>query len=171
MPYATSCRPLVFPNLPVAGIPCRIYLPWVIPVGGLPGILSTKVRVLLWPGGVEEHPGELGIILVMLFCACFWASILTLLASLFAASGPVNNRAEALLWTLIGFAHFGFWILSGNCVKNKSLSIICSAKPNKALLVLISYFSKPALARPMRLFLISIIWCFRLEILLDYGGA
>jgi hypothetical protein len=29
-------------------------------VGGLPGVLSAKVRVLLRPGGVEGHPGELG---------------------------------------------------------------------------------------------------------------
>src|SRR5436853_3109058 len=29
---ATLCRPLVFPNLPVAGIPCRIYLPRVVPL-------------------------------------------------------------------------------------------------------------------------------------------
>src|SRR5271170_2365001 len=29
-------------------------------VGGLPGVLLTKVRVLLRPGGVEGHPRELG---------------------------------------------------------------------------------------------------------------
>ena len=27
-------------------------------VEGLPGVLSTKIRVLLRPGGVEGHPGS-----------------------------------------------------------------------------------------------------------------
>ena len=33
-------------------------------VGGLPGVLSTKVRVLLRLGGVEGYPGSLGTILI-----------------------------------------------------------------------------------------------------------
>ena len=44
-------------------------------IGGLPGVLSTKVRVLLRLGGVEGHPGELGITSVVSSCICFRASI------------------------------------------------------------------------------------------------
>ena len=116
----------------------------------MPGVLSTKVCVLLRPGGVEGHPGELGTTSVVSSCACFWASISALSASFSAASGPVNDRAEALPWALIGFAHFGFRTLSGNRIGSKSSSLICSAKPNKALLVLTSYSSKHALARPVK---------------------
>jgi hypothetical protein len=44
-------------------------------VGGLPGVLSTKVRVLLRPGGVEGRPGELGTTSVVSSYVCFRASI------------------------------------------------------------------------------------------------
>jgi hypothetical protein len=44
-------------------------------VGGLPGVLSTKVRVLLQSGGVEGHPGELGTASVVSSCVCFRAFI------------------------------------------------------------------------------------------------
>jgi hypothetical protein len=77
-------------------------------VGGLPGVLSTKVRVLLRPEGVEGHPGELGTTSVVSSCVCFRALISAWSASFSAASGPVNDRAEALPWVLIGFAHLGF---------------------------------------------------------------
>jgi hypothetical protein len=77
-------------------------------IGGLPGVLSTKIRVLLRPGGVEGHPGELNTTSVVSSYICFRALILTWSASFSAASGPVNNRAEALPWALIGFAHLGF---------------------------------------------------------------
>jgi hypothetical protein len=73
-------------------------------VGGLPGVLSTKVRVLLRPEGVEGHPGELGTTSVVSSCVCFRALISAWSASFSAASGPVNDRAEALPWALIGFA-------------------------------------------------------------------
>jgi hypothetical protein len=95
--------------------------------GGLPGVLPTKVCVLLRLGGVEGHPGELGITSTASSCACFRASISASSASFSAASGPVNDRAEALPWALIGFAHLGFWILSGSRVGSKSSSLIYSA--------------------------------------------
>jgi hypothetical protein len=44
-------------------------------VGGLPGVLLTKVRVLLRLEGVERHLGELGTTLVVSSCVCFRASI------------------------------------------------------------------------------------------------
>jgi hypothetical protein len=44
-------------------------------VGGLQGVLSTKVRVLLRPGGVEGRPGELGATSVVSSYVCFRASI------------------------------------------------------------------------------------------------
>jgi hypothetical protein len=44
-------------------------------VGGLPGVLSTKVRVLLRPGGVEGHPGELGTTSMVSSYVCFRAFI------------------------------------------------------------------------------------------------
>jgi hypothetical protein len=45
-------------------------------VGGLPGVLSTKVCVLLRLGGVEGHPEELDTTSVVSSCVCFRASIL-----------------------------------------------------------------------------------------------
>jgi hypothetical protein len=44
-------------------------------IEGLPGVLSTKVRVLLRPGGVEGHHGELGTTSVVSSCVCFRAFI------------------------------------------------------------------------------------------------
>jgi hypothetical protein len=44
-------------------------------VGALPGVLSTKVRVLLRPGGVEGYLGELGTTSVVSSCVCFQAFI------------------------------------------------------------------------------------------------
>ena len=44
------------------------------PVSGA-GVLSTKVRVLLRPGGVEGHPGKLGTTSVVSSCVCFRAFI------------------------------------------------------------------------------------------------
>jgi hypothetical protein len=55
-------------------------------VGGLPGVLSTKVRVLLRPGVVEGHPGELGTTSVVSSCVCFQALISAWSASFSAAS-------------------------------------------------------------------------------------
>jgi hypothetical protein len=40
-------------------------------VGGLPGVLSTKVRVLLRPGVLEGYLGELGTTSVVSSCVCF----------------------------------------------------------------------------------------------------
>ena len=51
----------------------------------------------------------------------------------------------------------GFLILLSNYIRNKPLSIICSVKPNKALLVLTSCSSKRILAKPVKPSLISII--------------
>ena len=122
----------------------------------MPGVFLIKVCVLLRPGGIEGS-GELGIILMVFFCICFWVSVLTLSVFFSIASALVNDCAEVLLWVLIGFAYLGFLILLGNCIERKPLSIICSVKPNKALLVLTSCSSKCTLARPVKPSLISII--------------
>jgi hypothetical protein len=52
-------------------------------VEGLPGVLSTKVRVLLRPGGVEGHPGELGTTLVVSSLRPFPGSYFSLVNVLF----------------------------------------------------------------------------------------
>jgi hypothetical protein len=44
-------------------------------VGGLPGVLSTRVRVLLRPRGVKGYPGELGTTSVVSSYVCFRAFI------------------------------------------------------------------------------------------------
>ena len=44
-------------------------------IGGLPGVLSIKVRVLLRPGGVEGYPGELDTTSVVFSCVYFRASL------------------------------------------------------------------------------------------------
>jgi hypothetical protein len=56
-------------------------------VGGLPDALSTKVRVLLQPGGVEGHPRELGTTSVVSSCVCFRAFISAWSASFSALLG------------------------------------------------------------------------------------
>ena len=133
-------------------------------VGGFPGVLSTKVCILLRPGGIVSTT------LIVSSSTCFWASVSALSASFSVASGPISDRIEALLWVLMGLAYFGFWILSGSRLGNKSSSIICSAKLNKALLILTIYSSKRVLVRFIKPFLISIIWFPRLKISLDYNS-
>jgi hypothetical protein len=58
------------------------------------GVLSTKIRVLLRPGGVEGHPRELCTTSVMSSRVCFRASILAWLASFSATSGPANGHVS-----------------------------------------------------------------------------
>ena len=59
-------------------------------VGGFPGVLSTKVCILLRPGGIVSTT------LIVSSSTCFWASVLVLSASFSAASGPVSDRTESL---------------------------------------------------------------------------
>jgi hypothetical protein len=66
-------------------------------VGGFPGVLSTKVRILLRPGGVEGRPGDSGTTSIAPSSCCYIRACLSALsASLSAASEPINDRAEAL---------------------------------------------------------------------------
>jgi hypothetical protein len=66
-------------------------------IRGLPGVLSTKVCVLLRPGGVERYSGELGITLMVSSYVYFWASVSALSASFSVISESVNGRTETLL--------------------------------------------------------------------------
>jgi len=83
--------------------------PWDSPARS--GVLGMIISSALLLSGVSPRPG------------CLWDTLLlssALSAAISAAEAPVNDHADALPRGFLGFAHLGFFTLSGRRIGNRS---------------------------------------------------